>query len=702
MKKKTIFLFFIIYLLHSNRSNAQYTFDQCQYSKFIDITNGYCSEYGEFSNVGATSDPYFSNGCSASIAFENGVWFSFTPTQSAISIRVLGKGYGGTMSDPKILIFNDCDDYLNCTSGGDNIAELITDKLLIGKNYYIMVESAIGGEGSFQICIEDFTPVPSPQSDCKEGVVLCDKSSFIVQQLNSAGDDRNEIEPGNCMYNEANPSSSEKGSTWYKWICDKSGSLTFTLTPNDYINNSKVTVDLDFAIYELPKGIDDCSEKVLLRCMASGANVDNNKQVLPLSEWASCNGKTGLRNTESDLSESPGCTGNSNNFISPLDMQSGKAYVLIVNNYSNNGIGFKIDFGGSGTFLGPEADFEVEALQEFECDKTIRFTNKSKSQTDEITDYFWNFGNGANPNASTQVGPLDVIYDSFGDKVVALTINSSRGCQVTKLLPIFVESCCSDFSLKVNGEKTEPICTNDNNGTILGKGTAGNPPYMFSITGNNFQTVPVFYDLKAGNYYLYIQDKKGCRDSILIELIDPLPLEVNAGPDKTIELSESTTLDGSYSPPEYDVTHFWTPNYNLSDSSDLVPDANPYKTTKYTLTVVQDETGCTATDEMTVFVTKNRKIRIPNVFTPNDDGKNDSFIAYNVKAAIKIDEMLVFDRWGELLFIEKDIELGDEQRGWDGRFKDQKVNPGVYVYLFKIKFLDGEIVPFSGDITVLR
>lgn len=701
MKKLNIFLF-LAFLVITNISFAQYTFDNCQYSKFIDIKEDYCSEPGEYTNVGATADPQFPNGCNTSVRFANGVWFSFIPNQSAASIRVLGKGFGGTIASPNILLFSDCNSFLDCTTGAADKAELVADKLIIGKTYYIMIESAIGGEGSFQLCIEDFTPVPSPQSDCKDGVILCDKSTFIVQQLNSAGDDLLEIEPDNCMYNPENPKNTEKGSSWYKWTCDKSGTLTFTLTPNDFVSSGIETIDLDFSVYELPNGIDDCRGKILKRCMASGANIDANGKVLPLSQWSSCNGKTGLRSSESDRSESPGCLGNSNNFISALNMESGKSYVLIVNNYSNSGLGFKIDFGGTGTFLGPKADFDIKALDKFECDKTIQFTNKSESATDQITNYLWNFGNGANPISSSQEGPLDVIYDSFGDKIVALTIKSSRGCQVTKLLPIFVKSCCADFSLDLNGEVTDPICINDKNGTILGKGIAGNPPYKFSITGNNFQTVPIFYDLGAGYYTLYIQDRKGCRDSIVLSVIDPLPLFVDAGPNKTIELGGSTVLEGSYTPHEYDITHIWTPNYNLSDSSEFMPDANPYWTTKYTLTAIQDGTGCAATNEMTVFVTKDRKLRIPNVFTPNGDGKNDFFTAYNIKAAIKIEKMFIFDRWGELLYEEKDINLGDEQKGWDGTFRGQKVTSGVYVYLFMIKFLDGEVIPFSGDITVLE
>ncbi len=694
MKKLYAIIFFVFYSLTLPQGLiGQYTFDNCQYAKFISFTDGYCSESGEFTNVGATADPEFPNSC-VFLKFQNGVWFSFIPKKTAVSIRVFGKGLGGTMRSPKILVFNDCNSFLACSGGStESTDELVVDHLIIGKTYYIMIESSVGGEGSFKLCIDEFTPVPSPESDCKNGVLLCDKSSFLIESLIGAGDDKNEIDPNSCIQEEF-------ASSWYKWTCDKSGTLTFTLTPNN--NELKVTDDLDFAVYELPNGIDDCTGKKMIRCMASGANGDGYGNPLPVEQWSACNGPTGLRVGEKDISEAPGCNNNSNNFIAPIDMVSGKSYVLVVNNYSRSGLGFKIDFGGTGTFLGPNADFTIEALNEFECDKTIRFTNQSDSETDPIVNYTWAFGDGANPISSNNIGPHDVIYDSFGDKIVALTVESSRGCLVTKLLPIYVEPCCADFTLKVDGESTNPICAHDKNGTILGKGSAGNPPYQFSIDGKNFQTIPIFYDLQAGDYDLFIQDKKGCRDSINIEIIDPKEILVDAGPDQTIDLGDMTSLDGKYLPPEYDVTYVWTPNYNMSDSSELDTDVFPYHDQKYTLTVVQDETGCTARDDMTVFVNKNRKIRIPNVFTPNGDGKNDNFTAYNVKAAVEIDQMFIYDRWGELIYKADKIPLGEAYLGWDGDFKGQKVNPGVYVYLFMIRFLDDEILPFSGDITVIR
>ncbi len=687
MRRILQYLFFVFVFIVEG--NSQYSYDNCQYAQFVDIEGGYCSSKREFSNKGATPDPEFDNLC-VSVTFQNGVWFSFIPTQSAVAINVFSTGDVNGIKSPKILIFEDCDTYLDCSPGNtEDIDELVVDKLVLGKTYFIMVESSVGGEGDFQLCIEDFTPVPFPESDCDKAVVLCDKSSFKVESLVGTGKDNNEVDPGSCIQ-------AEFASSWYKWTCKESGTLTFVLTPNN--NNQRITDDLDFAVYELPNGINDCDNKNILRCCSSGANGGPEN----FENWKACNGPTGLSEHDTDTREFPGCAPGDNNFVAALNMVAGKSYVLLVCNYTKSSLGFGIEFGGTGTFAGPATDFDFYALDEFECDKTIKFTDKSSSVADDIVSYSWSFGDGAQPSTSNTQGPHDVIYDSFGEKIVSLTVESERGCLVTNIIPIYVNPCCSDFSLSLDAEVSAPKCNGDADGFILGSGSEGNPPYKFSIDGTNFQTIPIFYNLPANRYTLYIQDQKGCLDTMVLDIDDPTPLIADAGNDQHIELLDVTSMNGAYQPTDYDISQYWTPAYNMEDSSMFDTDVWPHKTTTYTLTVVQDSLGCTAQDQMTIYVKDTREVKIPNVFSPNGDGFNDEFTAYNVRAAIGIEKMKIYDRWGELVFEANNIPIGDSKYGWDGRFKENFVNSGVYVYVIDVKFIDDKIITYSGDITLLR
>lgn len=668
--------------------------DECKYA--IALPKSYCSEDAEYTNVGATSDPSVNNTC-VDLKWENGVWFSYVPHAPGMLIRVFGSGQSGTLQYPKIVLFEKCGQYLQCSPGktiGND--ELIIDDLTIGQRYYIMIESSIGGEGTFKLCVNDFIPVPVPESDCSEGVVLCDKSSFVVNSLVGNGNNANEIDPNSCIQEEF-------ASAWYKWTCDTAGTLTFVLTPNNFKDYNTIADDLDFAVYELPNGVNNCSGKIMIRCEASGANTLSDGSPAPLSQWSSCNGPTGLAGGDPNTTEPPGCPPGNNSFVSALNMESGKSYALIVNNYSRSGLGFKIEFGGNGTFLGPKPDFQVNANKQFECDKSVIFTNLSSSATDSIIEYNWNFGDRCVPDRSKAKGPISGVYQSFGNKTASLTVLSSRGCTVTKIKEFYVEPCCKDTStLKAGIEIKDLKCYGIPDGKVLGRGIGGSPEYQFSLNNGDFRPNPFYSNLDTGYYKLVIQDIKGCSDTIVGHVDQPEKLIADAGEDKVIDLGDFTNLNGDYTPRSYNVDYYWEPNYNLEDFKDLRTKAYPYETTTYKLIVKQKDTGCTSEDTMTIRVNKNRKIWIPNVFTPNGDGFNEKFTAFNVKAATGIDELMIFDRWGELIYDGKNLPLGDISYGWDGRFKDQKVNPGVYVYLFKIRFLDNAVIDYSGDVTVLK
>ncbi|MEY3423094.1 MAG: hypothetical protein RIR48_3424, partial [Bacteroidota bacterium] len=178
---KILFFTLTINLYMYMSGQSQVLNDNCPFATPIPTTDNYCSPDAAFSNIGAKADQQFTNTC-VQLLWQNGVWFSFVPKKPAALIRVFGLGQGGTIRNPKIVVFQRCGVYLQCSPGktvGND--ELLIDNLNIGQTYYFMIESSVGGEGTFKLCVNDFTPVPSPEADCSQAVVLCDKSSFSVQ-----------------------------------------------------------------------------------------------------------------------------------------------------------------------------------------------------------------------------------------------------------------------------------------------------------------------------------------------------------------------------------------------------------------------------------------------------------------------------------------------------------------------------------------
>lgn len=676
---------------------AQPSNDECDFATFIPSTDKYCSNGFIFTNVGATPDPIANHSC-ISPKFQNGVWFSFVAKEPSVLINVYGvstnSSQGGTLRGPKILLYEECNKYLACSPGKDNgTDEFLFDELILGQIYYIMVESNVGGEGTFQLCIDDFVPVPSPESDCPKAVVLCDKSSFIVQSLTGNGALANEV-TNTCIEQEFQ-------SSWYKWTCDKSGSLTFTLTPNNTKFGGE-TDDLDFAVYELPSGLDICNNKKLIRCEAAGANTTATGAPAPLSQWAACNGPTGLSLTENDVTEQPGCVNGNNNFVKAIDMESGKSYALIVNNFSRSGLGFEISFGGTGTFLGPNVDYEITALGRFECDKTVQFVNKSSSLTDSIVSYKWAFGSGASSSNSSLKDPPDITYASFGTKTTALTIESSRGCSVTKLVDVFVNPCCKDTTT-LNGQAiaSSILCNGENTGLITALARNGSPKYTYSIDSITFQPNPKFPNLKAGNYKIIIRDQKGCEYKVNTFITEPPPILVDAGPDIEVELGQGGMLNGSFQGGTGDGTPLWSPPDSIENVNSFDSKILPLKEKSYTLTVT-DENGCTGSDVLNVRVKIIRPVYDPNIIKHNALGENGIFTLSGGRAVKNIKLLEVYDRWGNKMYKGTDLDINDPLEGWNGEFNGKPVNPGVYTWLAVVLFIDDAELVYSGDVTVVR
>jgi gliding motility-associated-like protein len=86
---------------------------------------------------------------------------------------------------------------------------------------------------------------------------------------------------------------------------------------------------------------------------------------------------------------------------------------------------------------------------------------------------------------------------------------------------------------------------------------------------------------------------------------------------------------------------------------------------------------------------------VPNMFTPNGDGKNDEFRVYgNTIASLKL---MVFNQWGQKVF-----EGNDKFQGWKGTFGGEPQPVGVYIYVAQISFTNGTTQTTKGTLSLIR
>jgi gliding motility-associated-like protein len=180
--------------------------------------------------------------------------------------------------------------------------------------------------------------------------------------------------------------------------------------------------------------------------------------------------------------------------------------------------------------------------------------------------------------------------------------------------------------------------------------------------------------------------------------VNPLPT-VEAGSDVTASAGSSVQLRAAASS---DVTSWqWIPMQGLNCATCPEPVASPRTSTKYNVTV-KNAGGCAGSDDVTVSVVCNGgNLFIPNTFSPNGDGSNERFYPRGTGIHL-IKSLRVFNRWGEVVFERLNFNANDAASGWDGTYKGAKLSPDVYIYSCEVVCINNEIIPFKGDITLLR
>ncbi len=255
-------------------------------------------------------------------------------------------------------------------------------------------------------------------------------------------------------------------------------------------------------------------------------------------------------------------------------------------------------------------------------------------------------------------------------------------------------------------EVTDPACFGDTEGIINVTDVAGGVgPYLYSLNNQALSASNLFANLEVGIYELQVQDANGCVWTEELTVSQPQELIVDLGTDEFIKLGESVDLNAITT---YPVEGYqWKNGATLDcfgDTLDLDcfnPTASPMFTTTYVVTVV-DENGCSDSDEITVFVDRRRQVFIPNIFSPNNDGQNDKFYVQTGPDVAQIRSFLIFNRWGESVYEQYGFPPNDPFHGWDGMHRGKLMNTGVYVYYIEVEFLDGEVIPYKGDITLMR
>ena len=251
-------------------------------------------------------------------------------------------------------------------------------------------------------------------------------------------------------------------------------------------------------------------------------------------------------------------------------------------------------------------------------------------------------------------------------------------------------------------ETAQPNCMEPVGSIEISASANAVEPLSYAIhNGQPYQTNALFDNLQPGTYTPTLRDAYGCTTTASVLLTEPVYPSVQLPPTYNLALGDSVILTPTTVPPAAGIAEWaWTPALDLSCADCPEPWAKPLLTQVYNLRIT-DFDGCSAEATTRVLVDRGRKVYAPNIFSPDDDGRDDRFILY-AKAAIDIESIHVYDRWGSLVWQGVHLTPGDESAGWDGRVRGDLPSPGVYVWQARIQFVDGQTELFEGDVTVIR
>jgi gliding motility-associated-like protein len=325
------------------------------------------------------------------------------------------------------------------------------------------------------------------------------------------------------------------------------------------------------------------------------------------------------------------------------------------------------------------------------------FTDQSTiaDGTESLFSYLWNFGDPADPNPSTLKNPMHR-YSAVGPYDVKLKVTSSKGCidSFTQTIGTIYPQPKANFSVN-----PFEVCLGDTfSFTDQSQPTGSNAEVINEWHWNfgdgsspSLIKDPQYKYLDDSTYTvsLYVFNNRGCVSDTVEKsvTVHPYPV-VNAGPDVFV-LSDgfivlNPTVSGS------NLSYQWTPALYLDNASIKNPKFTPGVDQAYRLTVTGIG-GCSAFDDVFVKVLKSPVI--PNAFSPNKDGINDT---WNIQYLDSYPgcTIEVFDRYGRRIFASQGYD-----HPWNGTINGKEISVGVYYYIINPK--NGR-KPISGSVTILK
>ncbi len=339
----------------------------------------------------------------------------------------------------------------------------------------------------------------------------------------------------------------------------------------------------------------------------------------------------------------------------------------------------------------------IVAPEELDCTILEVSLDGSNSSTGSIYSYQWEDADG---NSLGTTSTIDV--SNPGDYYLHIQ-NGDNGCIGSASMEVTQDQ---NVPQAASIDIVTPSCFGQSTGIInIQEIEGGTAPYVYSINGSDYTGSSFYAELPAGTYDLVLEDANGCEWSTTVDIEEPPALTLDLGLDLDLVWGDSSSISADINIPSNQVdTIIWTPADQLicADNNCLEVGVLPSNSFSVSATMI-DVNGCAVRDDLVVYLEKERKVYIPNAFSPNGDDNNDIFMVYAHDPTVKaINFMRIFNRWGEIVFDLSNLEPNEASDGWDGTFHGEELNPAVFVYIVEVEFIDGHVEMYKGDVSLMK
>ncbi|MBX2945003.1 MAG: PKD domain-containing protein [Cyclobacteriaceae bacterium] len=343
--------------------------------------------------------------------------------------------------------------------------------------------------------------------------------------------------------------------------------------------------------------------------------------------------------------------------------------------------------------------FTATPLNQTLPNATVAITNNT---TPGPWEYHWDFGDGT---TSTNVNPVSQTYATFGTYTITLTVKNNV-CVQQQAVTITINPIppILDFSFNPPAGCVPLTVAFTNLSRFADAAT-----YFWQFgtgEGTSREVNPVYTYRRPGVYSVTLSATNVLGDTVTL---------IKAG---IIEVFESPVASFAVAPTVLYIPgdKLYTSNRSLAASSYVWDFGDGGTSTErepvyvyneegnYTIKLVaSNSNGCSDTTTLAsaVRVQRGAQLLIPNAFSPglggsgSGDGRNDYFLP--IMRGVTEFQMMVFNRWGELLFETKNADVG-----WDGYYKGKLCPQDVYVYKITAKYENGNVITRVGDIHLIR